>query len=91
MTDAKVLFEHLEVRQDFPAFHTGMHADRPGVKTENERLYLAGDWVKTPLPCMLMEGAFVSGMMAANHIFSREGLRQNTIYTVPTRGVLADL
>jgi len=85
----RVLGEHFELKRDFTAFHTGLHASRPGVVTELDGLYLAGDWVRLPCPAMLMEAAATSGMSAANEILSREGLRAEQLYTVPRRGLLA--
>lgn len=79
------------MRDDFTAFHTGLHADRPETLTEDEALLLAGDWVKLPIPAMLMEAAFVSGLYAANAILAREGLRRHAIDAVAPRGVLAQL
>jgi isorenieratene synthase len=81
--------EHLRVREDFTALHVGMAAGRPGTRTEHERLALAGDWVALPIPAMLMEGAFSSGLFAANAILARERLRESPIDTVPLRGLLA--
>ncbi len=36
-------------------------------------LVLAGDWVKMPFPCGLMERAVSSGLLAANAILHQEG------------------
>jgi isorenieratene synthase len=85
----RILGEHLQVRDDFTAFHTGMHAGRPGVETEAKGLFLAGDWVRLPRPAMLMEAACMSGLLAANGILRAEGLREEQVYSVPPRGVLA--
>jgi isorenieratene synthase len=81
--------EHLRVRDDFTALHAGMAASRPGTDTEHPHLVLAGDWVSLPIPAMLMEGAFSSGLYAANAILRREGLREVPIDSVPLRGLLA--
>jgi isorenieratene synthase len=86
---ASVLGEHLRIHRNFTAFHVGMHAGRPGVLTEDPRLVLAGDWVRLPVPAMLMEAAVTSGLLAANAILAREGLREEPVYSVPLRGVLA--
>jgi isorenieratene synthase len=88
---ATVVHEHLQVNADFTAFHVGMAADRPATITEVDRLVLAGDWVKTPLPAMLMEAAYSSGLMAANQILTTAGLREHPVYTVPRKGLLAGL
>jgi isorenieratene synthase len=85
----RILDEHLQVRDDFTAFHTGMYAGRPEVETEAKGLFLAGDWVKLPRPAMLMEAACMSGILAANGILRAEGLREEEVFSVPPRGVLA--
>jgi isorenieratene synthase len=85
----RILGEHLQVNRNFTAFHTGMHAGRPGVETEHPGLVLAGDWVACPTPAMLMEAAVTSGLLAANVILRRRGLREEAVYSVPTRGLLA--
>jgi isorenieratene synthase len=81
--------EHLQMRHDFPAFHTGMHDKRPGHRTPVPGLYLAGDWVKLERPAMLMEAACTSGLLCANEILERRGLRTEPLYSVPPRGLLA--
>lgn len=84
-----VIYEHLQVRDDFTAFHTDLFKNRPGVKTNINNLFLAGDWVKLDCPAMLMEAANTSALYAANNIFSKEGVRQESIYSVPLKGIFA--
>jgi isorenieratene synthase len=86
---SRILGEHLQVNRNFTAFHAGMRARRPGVETEHSRLVLAGDWVALPVPAMLMEAAVTSGLMAANAILRHEGVREEPVYSVPPRGLLA--
>jgi isorenieratene synthase len=86
---ARILYEHMQLRQDFTAFHTGLRAGRPGVETPVRNLYLAGDWVKLPVPAMLMEAACTSGWLAANRILAGEGLQEEPLFTVPRRGLFA--
>jgi len=86
---AGILYEHMQLRDDFTAYHTGLHADRPTTETGVGGLYVAGDWVRTPVPAMLMEAACTSALLAANEILDREGLQQEPVYTVPLRGLLA--
>ena len=74
--------------RDFPAFHTGMYKSRPGYRTGARGLYLAGDWVKLPIPAMLMEAAFTSGTMCANAILRELGLPEAPLHTVPREGIL---
>jgi isorenieratene synthase len=87
LAGAKALHEHLQVRDDFTAFHTGLYASRPEHVTGVRRLFLAGDWVKLPVPAMLMEASCTSGMLAANEILSAEGLQTEPLYTVPRKGL----
>lgn len=86
-----VRHEHFRVQRDFTAYHVGMDADRPGTDTGVDGLYCAGDWVKLPFPAMLMEGAFSSGMVAANRILASDGLREDPIESVPLKGMLAGI
>lgn len=89
LSGMRILHQHLQLKHDFSAFHTGLHRDRPGHRTEVEGLYLAGDWVKLPFPAMLMEAACSSGLLCANQILQREGLRPEMIESVPPYGLLA--
>jgi isorenieratene synthase len=89
LKEARILHEYLQVRDDFTAFHTGLYPSRPEHTTGVRNLFLAGDWVKLPVPAMLMEASCTSAFLAANEILSREGLRQEPLYTVPLRGLLA--
>jgi isorenieratene synthase len=85
----RVKYEYLQVKDDFTAFHTNLYKTRPTVKTQVENLFLAGDWVKLESPAMLMEAATTSALYAANLIFNKEGLKEETILSVPLRGLLA--
>jgi len=87
-TDDRIRHEHLQLRQDFPAFHVGMYADRPEVRSGVKRLVFAGDWVKLPVPSMLMEAACTSGLYASNEILASVGVRQVRIDAVPSEGLL---
>ncbi|MGB5893780.1 MAG: FAD-dependent oxidoreductase [Ignavibacteriaceae bacterium] len=84
-----IQYEYLQVKNDFTAFHTNLFSNRPGVKTEVDNLFLAGDWVKLEQPAMLMEAATTSALYCANNILSKEGLKQEPIYSVPLKGILA--
>jgi isorenieratene synthase len=85
----KVKYEYLQVRDDFTAFHTNLYKTRPTVKTEVENLFLAGDWVKLESPAMLMEAATTSALTAANSILKEEGVKEEQIYSVPLKGIIA--
>ncbi len=85
----KIKYEYLQVKDDFTAFHTNLYKTRPTVKTEVENLFLAGDWVRLENPAMLMEAATTSALYAANQIFNTENIRQETILSVPLKGIFA--
>lgn len=91
LREAAVIHEHLQVRRDFTAFYTNLHKSRPGYRTAIANLYLAGDWVKTGTPAMLMEGAYTSGLLCANAILMKHDLREEPVRSVPTRGLFAKL
>lgn len=88
LVGARVVHEAFQLKNDFTAFHRGLHDDRPATETEVAGLVLAGDWVKLPCPAMLMEAAATSGLLAANALLAREGLRRETVLTVPKVGLL---
>jgi isorenieratene synthase len=77
------------VGADAPAFDVGSDADRPDVTAGPPGLLLAGDWVRMPFPCALMERAAASAMLAVNVVLERYGVRPVPVYSVPERGVLA--
>lgn len=81
--------EHLQVRDDFTAYHVGQAQHRPGWATAIPGLYLAGDWVRLPIPAMLMEAAHTSARFVVGTICEREGVRSVPIDSVPRRGLLA--
>jgi isorenieratene synthase len=89
LKDMEIKHEYYQFRNDFSAFHMGLYKERPTIKTEVPNLYYAGDWVKMDNCAMLMEGAFVSGTLAANFILSQEGVQEKQLYQVPTKGLLA--
>ena len=89
LRDARIIHDHLQIRHDFTAFYTNLNKGRPEFTTAIPNLYLAGDWVKTGLPAMLMEGAYTSGIMCANSILTKNGLQEEPVRSVPTRGIFA--
>ncbi|MEV0606651.1 FAD-dependent oxidoreductase [Polymorphospora rubra] len=72
-----------------PAFRPGAAATRPGVHTDADRLYLAGDGIRADLPSALMERAATTGIAAANQILRRVGAGTEPLRSVPRRGLLA--
>lgn len=89
LKDLKIKHSYFQHRHDFPAFHTGLHENRPEINTEVPGLFLAGDWVKMNNPSMLMEAAYTSGSIAANYILEEEKLKTNQLFSVPNKGILA--
>jgi len=85
----QIFAESLQVKHDFPAFAPGQRKHRPAPKTPVEGLMMAGDWVRLPFPMTHMEAAFTSGLVCANLIFEKLGLRAEPIQTVAPRGLLA--
>lgn len=73
-------------RADCPLFPVGGFADRPGVRTPDPRVVLAGDLVRCDLPVALMERAATTGFLAANALLERWGVRGQRLWTVPVRG-----
>ncbi len=89
--DAEIVEERFLLRRDCPAFGPGSYRTRPTVETPYRGLCLAGDFVKTPFPSALMERSAATGFMAANRILERWQGREEPIWSVPPRGVLARL
>ncbi len=88
LKDLTIVHSYFQHKQDFAAFHVGLHANRPTITSEIPNLYLAGDWVKMENCTMLMEAAYTSGAIAANEIFTKEGLAENALVSVPSKGLL---
>ena len=89
LREARVLYEHLQLRRDFTAFDCNLHDERPWYDPGVADLYLAGDWVRLPVPAMLMEAAFTSGLLSANAVLAANGLREEPVWSVPRKGILA--
>jgi isorenieratene synthase len=85
---ARVLHEEYQQQSNFTRWAPGDHALRPTTETPLANLVLAGDHVALPAPAALMEGATMSGRLAANAILRREKLRQIPVPTVAPRGPL---
>jgi carotenoid phi-ring synthase / carotenoid chi-ring synthase len=85
----KIKYEYLQVREDFTAFHTNLYANRPEPVTAIPGLYLCGDWIKLPVPAMLMEAAATSAIIAVNDILKKERLQEEPVYSVPRKGLFA--
>jgi carotenoid phi-ring synthase / carotenoid chi-ring synthase len=88
LKEAKILHRELVNQKNFAGFPPGSHGDRPTTTTAAPNLLFAGDWVKMPFPCGLMERAISSGFLAANAICQQEGLQRRTLLTVNPQCVL---
>ncbi|MFF5173989.1 FAD-dependent oxidoreductase [Micromonospora sp. NPDC000089] len=77
------------VEAQAPAFTPGSHATRPGVRTDAEGLYLAGDGISTEFPSALMERSAATGIIAANHILRGVGAAAEPVRSIRPRGLLA--
>jgi isorenieratene synthase len=88
---ARVVDARHEWRADCPLFPVGGHPARPGVRTPDPGLVLAGDLVRVDLPVALMERAATTGFLAANALLERWGVRGQPLWTVPDRGRSAAL
>jgi len=85
----RVLHSETRVGHDAPGFPPGSDASRPGVRTGDPTLLLAGDWVRLPFASALMERAATTGLLAANDVLARAGARAEPVTTVRPRGLLA--
>lgn len=86
--DLRVLDRETRVGHDAPGFPPGSDATRPGVRTDDPGLLLAGDWVRLPFASALMERAATTGVLAANDILAAAGARAEPATTVRPRGLL---
>jgi carotenoid phi-ring synthase / carotenoid chi-ring synthase len=88
LTQATVLHRELVNQKNFSGYPPNSYRDRPETSTNVANLVLAGDWVKMPFPCGLMERAVSSGLLAANAILQPEGLQRRTLLSVNPQGLL---
>jgi isorenieratene synthase len=88
LQEAQLLHRELVNQKNFAGFPPGSYSDRPETRTIAANLMFAGDWVKMPFPCGLMERAISSGLLAANAILQQEGLQRRPLFSVNPQGVL---
>jgi isorenieratene synthase len=88
LRQANLLHRELVNQKNFAGFPPNSDSDRPETVSIVPNLLFAGDWVKMPFPCGLMERAISSGLLAANAILEQEGLQRRTIFSVNPQGVL---
>jgi isorenieratene synthase len=91
LEDATILHRELVNQKNFSGYPPGSYRDRPETQTPVSNLLFAGDWVKMPFPCGLMERAVSSGLLASNTILQQEGLQRRALLTVKPKGVLSIL
>ncbi|MEM9155675.1 MAG: FAD-dependent oxidoreductase [Cyanobacteria bacterium P01_F01_bin.33] len=89
LRSANLLHQELVNQKNFAGFPPGSFPNRPGTTTTASNLLFAGDWVKMPFPCGLMERAVSSGLLAANAILQQEGLQRRPVLSVMPEGVLS--
>ncbi|MEM1311315.1 MAG: FAD-dependent oxidoreductase [Cyanobacteria bacterium P01_H01_bin.153] len=88
LAEATLLHRQLVNQKNFAGFPPGSYPDRPETATTVPNLLFAGDWVKMPFPCGLMERAVSSGLLAANAVLQQEGVQRRPILSVNPEGVL---
>lgn len=88
---ARVIEDRYLHRRDCPSFAPHDWGRRPPVQTPIDGITLAGDFVRLPVPCALMEGATTAGILAANRLLRDFGARGHDIKSVPSRGMLSGL
>lgn len=88
LQQATLLHRELVNQKNFSGYPPNSYANRPETSTPMKNLLFAGDWVKMPFPCGLMERAVSSGLLAANEVLHREGLQRRAILSVDPEGIL---
>ncbi|MFW6358163.1 MAG: FAD-dependent oxidoreductase [Chroococcales cyanobacterium] len=87
LANATLLHRELVNQKNFSGYPPNSYENRPQTASQIPNLVFAGDWVKMPFPCGLMERAVSSGLLAANEIIHQEGLQRRTLLTVMPEGV----
>jgi isorenieratene synthase len=89
LKNATILHKELVNQKNFSGYPPNSFNDRPSSETEIKNLMFAGDWVKMPFPCGLMERAVSSGLLAANAILHQENLQRRNLLSVNPSGLLS--
>lgn len=89
LAGARVLHEEMQMQRNFTSFPPGFASHRPATRTTLPNLFLAGDWVRLPIPAFLMEAAVTSGKLAAHAVLENERLQTEPIPHVDPEGPLA--
>ncbi|MDJ0553837.1 MAG: FAD-dependent oxidoreductase [Microcoleaceae cyanobacterium MO_207.B10] len=87
LKNANILHTELVNQKNFSGYPPGSYAERPETNSGVSNLMFAGDWVKMPFPCGLMERAVSSGLLAANEILYQEGLQRRRLLSVNPEGI----
>lgn len=87
--NSRLVHESFLYKNDCPAFGRGRNKNRPSTSTPYPTLVLAGDFVRVPVPCALMERAVTSGFLAANHLLARWNVAPHDVWMIPRTGVFA--
>ncbi|MGI0482206.1 FAD-dependent oxidoreductase [Geminocystis sp. CENA526] len=89
LADANILHQQLVNQKNFSGYPPNSFKLRPETQTDIKNLMFAGDWVKMPFPCGLMERAISSGLLSANAILYQEGLQRRDLLSVNPSGLLS--
>ena len=79
----EVVHEEWVVERDCVLVGLEPWRSRPGVRTPDPSVVLAGDAVRCDLPVALMERAATTGWMAADHLLTGWGLPGHGVWSVP--------
>jgi isorenieratene synthase len=88
LAEATLLHRELVNQKNFSGYPPNSYALRPETQSAIANLCFAGDWVKMPFPCGLMERAVSSGLLAANTLLQKEGLQRRQLFSVKPEGIL---
>lgn len=86
--DARIVDDRWLVESDCVLVGLEPHRSRPGVRTGEPRVVLAGDGIRCDLPVALMERAATTGWQAADELLTGWGIQGYGVWSVPTRGRL---
>lgn len=87
LQSASMLHRELVNQKNFSGYPPNSYDQRPETITTIPNLMFAGDWVKMPFPCGLMERAVSSGLLAANAVIHQEGLQKRPLFSVMPEGI----
>lgn len=85
---AQVVDDRWLLQQDCVLVGLEPHRSRPGVRTPDPRVVLAGDCVRCDLPVALMERAATTGWLAADRLLTGWGTPGYGVWSVPVSGRL---